>query len=488
MWYRDAAGGAPRYDYDVVVIGGGILGSMVARELSRFEGAFALFEKEPFPGSGVSKANPCMLHSPLMFPSGPLRIRLAYGAAKRYRRLASELDVPFREVGEMFVAFDAGQMEKLAGARKWAEAHGVAGGHRLIGPEEIRRLEPQLSKRIVGALYAEGVGGIYAPEWAFALLENARENGLQVFLRTRVEQIFAAGRETYRLHTGRGDFRTRFLVNAAGLFADEIARMAGDGDIGLRLSKGTMAILDKSVSHLVRNMVYGTFGPDHSQMITPTVHGNLLIGLGRFTTPADKHDTRVSRESLSEVFAMARELVPALKETDVITAFAGIRSENSKAARGDFHVARSERAPGVIHAVAGSPGLTAAPALAGYVLDLLEETGWRPVEKKSFQSKRRSWARFETEKDVEALLSRRPDYGRIVCRCERVSEAEIREAIRRGADTLDAVKHLTRAGMGRCQGGFCGIPVLKLLARELGLPPTAVTKKGGDSVQIHADR
>ncbi len=481
--------GVPRYD--VVVIGGGIVGSMIARELSRFQGSFALFEKEPFAGSGVSKANPCMLHSPLMFPSGPLRIRLAYRAAERYRRLAAELDVPFREVGEMFVAFKPGQLEKLAAAQQWAEAHRVSGGHRLIGPAEIRRLEPHLSRRVIGALYAPGVGGIYAPEWTFALVENARQNGLEVFLRSRVEQILAGGPEDYVLRTSRGAFRARFVVNAAGLFADEIGRMVGDEDIGLRLTKGTMAILDKSVSHLVGNMVYGSFGPDHSQMITPTVHGNLLIGLGRFTTPADKYDTRVSRESLSEVFTMARELVPALKERDVITAFAGIRSENSKAVQGDFYVVRSERAPGVIHVVVGSPGLTAAPALAEYVLGLLGEAGWRGEEKRRFQPKRRGWVRFEDRADradFETLLCRRPDYGRIVCRCERVSEGEICEAIRRGADTLDAVKHLTRAGMGRCQAGFCGIPVLKILARELRIPPTAVTKKGDGSVQIHARR
>jgi glycerol-3-phosphate dehydrogenase len=290
--------------------------------------------------------------------------------------------------------------------------------------------------------------------------------------------------------TTTGRFKTRYIINAAGLSVDEIAKMVGDTDIQLILTKGTMVILDKSVSHLLHNMIYGTFGRDHSELITPTVHGNLLIGLGHFIPPEHKNDTTVSREKLAEVFKMGKKLIPAISEKDVITAFAGIRSENNMAAGGDFYIDHSKHAPGVIHAAIGSPGLTAAPAIAEYIIRLLAKAGMPLVENKKFQSARTGWRRFESASVVEKaeLIAANPKYGHLVCRCEQVTEAEVLEAINRGADTMDAVKHTTRAGMGRCQGGFCGISVLNYLAGTLGVVPTRVTKKGLGSHQITACR
>jgi glycerol-3-phosphate dehydrogenase len=477
--------------YDVIIIGGGIVGTMIARELSKYKGRFALLEKETATGFGVSKANVSMLHSPLMFPSGPVRLQLAYRAAARYKRLAKELEVVFREVDEMFVVFDQAQLSGLETARLRAEERGLSANHVFIGPDKVREVEPHLNPKAIGALYGKGVGGIYAPEWAFALIENAVQNGLHLHLNTPVTAIRKVGDFDYLLTTPKGMFKARYIVNAAGLFADEIGRMVGDGDIGLILTKGTMAILDKSVSYLVRNMVYGTFGRDHSQLITPTAHGNLLLGLGSFVTPEDKNDTRVSRQKLGEVMDMARELVPAISEKHVITSFAGIRSDNTKAAvPGDFYIAPSEHAPGVIHAVIGSPGLTAAPAIAEMMIKLLSDSGMALEEKRDFHKERRGWSRFEkaSMEQRAALVAQDPKYGKVVCRCEQVTEAEILEAIRRGADTMDGVKHLTRAGMGRCQGGFCGVSVLKYLSKQLGIPPAQVTKKGGGSYQVTESR
>ena len=477
----------PESAYDVIVIGAGIVGSMIARELSRFKGRFALLEKEPATGFGISKANVSMLHSPLMFPSGPLRRKLAYKAAARYRRLAKELDLVFREVDEIFVAFDQGQVEKLEAARIGAEKDGLSAGHQMIGSEKLRELEPHVSSKAIGALYGKGVGGIYAPEWTFALTENAVQNGVSLHLNTSVTGIRKIKDFDFLVTTPERSYRTRFIVNASGLFVDEIARMVGDEDIHLILTKGTMAILDKSVSHLARNMIYGTFGKNHSQLITPTAHGNLLIGLGTFTKPEDKSDTKVTRESLKEVVQMGRDLVPGISDKDVITAFAGIRSDNTKAsAPGDFTIDHSEHSPGVIHAAIGSPGLTAAPAITEMIVRMLGEAGLRLKEKKDFQEKRSGWLRFETASPEErqALIASNSKYGHIVCRCEKVTEAEVTAAMQRGADTIDAVKHITRAGMGRCQGGFCGISVLNHLAQHTGLPPEQITKKGEGSYQV----
>jgi glycerol-3-phosphate dehydrogenase len=474
-------------DYDVIIIGAGIVGAMIARQLCRYEGRFALLEKEPFSGFGVSKANPCMLHSPLMFPSGPLRTRLSHNAAARYQKLATELDVTFKAVDEIFLAFDSNQLTKLNTARVWAEENHVSAGHVIIGPEKIRQIEPHISKKAIGALYGKGVsGGLYATEWTFALTENAVQNGLDLYLNSPVTAIKRKKDFDYEVRTSAGRFQTRYIINTAGLFVDEIAKMVGDTGIRLTLTKGTMLILDKAASNLLHNMVYGSYGKDHSELVTPTVHGNLLIGLGYFSTPAHKDDTAVCREKFSEVLHIGKKLVPAISEKDVITAFAGIRSENNIAAGGDFYIDHCRPAPGVIHAAIGSPGLTAAPAIAEYLITLLAAAGLKLQEKKRFNPNRVGWRRFETATVIEKhrLIKSNSKYGHIVCRCEQVTEAEVLEAIRRGADTVDAVKHLTRAGMGRCQGGFCGIPVLNYLVQALGVVPGQVTKKGWGSHQI----
>jgi len=476
-------------DYDVIIIGAGIVGSMIARELCRYEGRFALLEKEPFSGFGVSKANPCMLHSPLMFPSGPLRTKLSHNAAARYKKLAAELDVAFKEVDEIFLAFDAGQQSKLKTDRTWACQNHLSDGHEMIGPEKIRQIEPNVSRAAIAALYGRGVsGGIYATEWTFALVENAIRNGLDLYLNSPVTAIRRKKDFNYEVRTPSGRMKTRYIINAAGLFVDEIAAMVGDTAFRLTLSKGTMLILDKSASHLLHNMIYGTYGKDHSELVTPTAHGNLLIGLGYFTTPAHKSDTAVSRDKLQEVMHMGQKLVPSITENDVITAFAGIRSENNMAAGGDFYIDHSAQAPGVIHAAVGSPGLTAAPAIAEYMISMLAAAGLRLQEKNTFKPHRIGWRRFETAtaKEKQRLIQSNSKYGHIVCRCEQVTEAEVLEAIRRGADTLDAVKHVTRAGMGRCQSGFCGISLINYLAQALGIDPGQVTKKGAGSHQITA--
>jgi glycerol-3-phosphate dehydrogenase len=472
-------------EYDVIVVGAGIVGSMIARELSKFEGRIVLFDKEPFPGFGVTKAGVSLIHSPLMCPPGTLKGKLCINAPVRHKRLAGELNVGFREVDELFLALEPSQMANLEALRKRGEANGIK-GCQIIGPEKIRELEPYVTEKAIAALYVRGLLGIHPPEWAFALTENARGNGVLVHLSTRVTDITKERDFAYIVQTEKGSFKTRYLINAAGLSADEIARMVGDRDIELKLTKGTMAILDKTASHLVRHTVYGTFSGTHSQLITPTAHGNLMIGLGYFSTPAHKLDTSVTQEKLLEIIRMGKELVPALPEKDIISTFAGIRSENNKAANGDFYIAHSQNAPGVIHAIIGSPGLTAAPAISELVIKMLHEAGLDMVEKRSFQRERRGWLRFSAApfETQEGLVASNPEYGRIVCRCEHVTAAEIVEAIRRGAHTLDGIKHLTRAGMGRCQGGFCGMAVLNLLARQLGVGHDQVTKKGRGSYPI----
>jgi glycerol-3-phosphate dehydrogenase len=469
-------------NYDVAVIGAGIVGAMIARELSKLDGRFVVLEKESFPTFGVSKASLSQIHLPDFCPPGSLKGKLCKDAPSRFKRLAAELDVSYREVDELWLALDASQLDNLKEAKRRGQANGAT-GYELIGPQKIRELEPHVTKQAVNALYAKGVGVIYTPEWGFALIENATQNGLQARFGTAVTGITKRnGGSSYVVATPKGAIRARYIVNAAGLYADEIAGMVGDRDFHLTLRKGTMVIFDKSVSNLVRHMIFGTFDENHSQDIAPTVHGNMILGI-HYEKPSHKEDTKVSREGIRRVMKLGKELIPALSEKDVITGFSGILADNNMAKEGDFFVGRSERAPGVIHVMAGAPGLTASPSIAELVVGMLSDSGLDLEEKRDFQKERLGWPRFQTASlaEREEMIAANSKYGHLVCRCEQVSEAEISEAIRRGAHTTDAVKHLTRAGMGRCQGGFCGIPVLNMLAKHLEISPTRVTKNGRGS-------
>jgi glycerol-3-phosphate dehydrogenase len=471
-------------DYDVIIIGGGIIGAMIARQLSKFQGRFAVLEKAAFPGCGVSKASLSQIHLPDFCPPGSLKGRLCRDAPGRFKKLAAELEVLYREVDELWLALEPAQVSNLEAAKARAESHSAA-GFEIIGPQRIRELEPHVTPDAVAGLYAKGLGVIYTPEWNFALIENAVQNGVQLHLQTEVVDIGKTGDGTYRLVTRQGSLTAKYVINAAGLFADEIAAMVGDGHIHLLLRKGTMLIFDKSVSHLARRMIFGSFSESHSQDIAPTAHGNLILGV-HYVKTDEKTDTQVSREGIQETLKLGRQLIPALSEKDVITSFAGILANSNMTQDGDFFIAPSEHAQGVIHVMAGAPGLSAAPAIADYVVQLLENAGWRKAQKTDFNPRRRGWSRFETAsiEKKQQMIDTDPKYGHVLCRCEQVTEAEIVQSIRRGAHTMDAVKHLTRAGMGRCQGGFCAPFVLKQLANELGIPPTRVTKNGPGSHQV----
>ena len=339
---RNGAQGTPPGVFDVLVIGAGIVGSMAARELSRYEGRIGLIDKEPSPGCGVSKAGASLIHSPLMCPPGTLKGSLCQGAPLRYKKLAAELNVGFREMDELFVALDPSQVTNLENLRRRGDSYGMT-GIEMIGAEKVRELEPRISPRAVTALYVRGLLAVYPPEWALALTENARANGVEVYLGTTVTGITSNGDFGYGVHTDRGSFSTRRIINSAGLFADEIAAMVGDG-IDLILTKATMAILEKSDPPLVCHTVYGSLSNTHSQLLAPTAHGNLLVGLGHFTTPRHKQDTGVSREKIEEILAMGRGLVPTLSASGIISTFAGIRSENSRASQGDFYIDHSAKA------------------------------------------------------------------------------------------------------------------------------------------------
>jgi glycerol-3-phosphate dehydrogenase len=297
-------------DYDVIVIGGGIIGAMVARQLSKLQGRFAVLEKAAFPGCGVSKASLSQIHLPDFCPPGSLKGKLCRDAPARFKRLANELDVHYREVDELWLALKPAHVANLEAAKARAESHGAT-GFEIIGPQRIRELEPHVTPESVAGLYARGLGVIYTPQWNFALIENAVQNGVQLHLHTEVKAIAKTQSGTYRITTNQGVLTSTYVINAAGLYADEIAWMVGDRHIHLSLRKGTMLIFDKSVSHLVRHMIFGTFSESHSQDIAPTAHGNLILGV-HYVPTNDKTDTKVSRDGIEQTLKLGRQLVPAL--------------------------------------------------------------------------------------------------------------------------------------------------------------------------------
>lgn len=482
------ASSPPGDSYDVVVIGAGMTGAMILRELSRFRLRLAAVDREPQPGFGVTRASLSYIHRNHMNPPGSLRARLCRGSQDKFRSLAAELGLGYREADEINIAFGAEQESQVRQRLDWAEKNGET-GFRVIGREEVARLEPRLTRDFTFAVHSKAHGMVHPPEWAFALAENARLNGARVFLETEVTGISREADGYWRLITNKGTFRTRFVINAAGLHADRMAFLAGDKEVRLFPTRGTFAIFDSASSSMLRHLIY-VAGVDssYSQAMGPTLHGNIILGLGHFLEPESPGDTRTTRDALEEILAMGRQIVPDLPERDLITYFAGIKTTNNLAKNGDFYVGPSSVSPSFFHALISSPGITASPGIARLMLDLLSDAGLDLVEKKDFIPGLPGSFRFRdaSDEEREAAIHRNKACGHLVCRCEQVSEEEVRSAIRRGAHTMDGVKQLTRAGMGRCQGGFCGPWVLKLLSEELGVAPEAITRKGQSSEEVIA--
>ncbi|HOI22850.1 L-2-hydroxyglutarate oxidase LhgO [bioreactor metagenome] len=472
--------------YDVVIIGAGIVGAMLARELSRYKLKLALIDKEDQPGLGVTKASLSYIHRNHMNPPGSERAKFCVGSQDRFRALAAELGLPYREADEINIAFDKEQEQQIRTRLDWAFKNGET-KFRVISKEEVARLEPRLTRDFTFAVHSEAHGMIHPPEWAFALTENAKANGAEVLLETEVLGLAQAPDGTWLVRTDRGNLRSRYLINAAGLFADEIAWMAGDRDVKLFKTRGTFAIFDSSVSSMLRHLVYvAGLNLSYSQAMGPTMHGNIILGLGWFKEPKDRIDTRVTKEELDCILRMGRQIMPDLPERDLITSFAGIKSTNNLAKPEDFYVGPSGVSPSLIYALICSPGITGSPGITRRIIELLADAGLELQEKADFNPYREKPYRFKdaSEEERKEAIARDPACGHLICRCEQVSEAEIIEAVRKGARSIEGVKQITRAGMGRCQGGFCGPWILKIIARELGIPPEAVTRKGKGSEEV----
>lgn len=469
--------------YDVAVVGAGVTGAAVARELSRHDLSIVVLDKEEDVACGASKANSAIVHAGYDAAPGTLMARLNVRGSEMMEGLCRELSVKYRRVGSLVIAFNAADKEELERLKAQGERNGVPGLEILSGAE-ARRREPNLSGDITAALWAP-TGAITCPyELTLALMENAAVNGA-VF--RRGFRVTGIRRESgaYAIDSENGEtVRARFIVNAAGIYADKINELAGGRPFSIRPRKGEYMLLDRMAGGGVGAVVFQTpckWGK--GVLVAPTVDGNVYAGPTAVDI-GDREDTSTTPEGLWYVRRFSRKSVPGLAFNRAITAFAGLRAV--AVGRGDFVIGAEPGAPGFVNA-AGicSPGLSSAPAVALLAADELMKAGLQLKEKAGFNPRRFHEKPFREMDDAERRRAIERDwrYAHVVCRCETVTEAEIVAALRSPvpATTMDGVKRRTRAQMGRCQGGFCGPRIMEIVSRETGKPMEEVTKSGGGS-------
>ena len=466
--------------YDVAVIGAGCCGTSIARKLSAYEISVVLLEKCVDVGFGVTKANSGIIHAGFHHPITSLKARLEIRGNLMFDQLHYELGFPFKRVGILVVAFSVEEMKTIEHLYIQGVANGVP-RMEICGRERILSLEPQLNPDVVGGLYAP-TGGIIEPyRYVFTLVESAQKNGVEVKTQFTVEHG-TREKDYWIIKSKEGDeVKARYVVNSAGLFADEVSKAFEAEDYEIIPRKGEEFLLQRNARGLPNHVIFPVPGA-HTKgiLVIPTVEGTLMVGPTAIETN-DKNDVDTTSQNLETVFMQATYMVPAISRREIITSFAGLRPTMKG---NDFYIESSKKQPHFIH-VAGiqSPGLTASPAIGEYVKDILKQEGLKLVEKKDFDPflPHPIKVRELSFEQLEQMVEKDPLYGNIVCRCENVSEAEIVEAISKGHTTLDGIKFYTRAGMGRCQGAFCSYKILKIISRETGIPIEKITKRGGNS-------
>ena len=469
--------------YDVVIIGAGVSGAAVAREVSRYTANVLVLERCEDVCCGTSKANSAIVHAGYDAPTGSLMARLNVRGSQVMEDLSRELDFPYRRNGSMVLCMAEEDRPRLQALLDRGVANGVE-GLRIIEREEILRREPNVSPDVVAALDVP-TGAIVCPFGLnIAMAENAAVNGVTFQFNTAVTG-FTAGEEGWTVHTDRGDVSARCVVNAAGVHADQLHNLVSARKIHITPRRGDYYLLDKAAGEVVHATLFqlpGKFGK--GVLVSPTVHGNTIVGPTAIDIE-ERDNTATTREGLDQVAQKAAVSVPSIPLRQAITSFAGLRAHEDG---GEFLIGEVEDAPGFFDCAGiESPGLSSSPAIGEMVAGLIrEKLGLSP--RPDFVPTRKGIVNPQTLSFAErqALVKENPAYGRVICRCETVTEGEIVDAITRplGARSLDGVKRRTRAGMGRCQGGFCGPRVMELIAREAGMDLSEITKCGGKSRMV----
>lgn len=468
----------------IAVIGAGVVGSLIARELSRYDAEILLFDREEDVGFGVTKANSGIVHAGFHDEPGTLRARFCVLGNALYPELAKELGFSFFRTGALVLAFSGEEEETLKRLWEQGEANGVP-DLALLSGEEVLAQEPEVNPAVRAGLFAPTVG-ITAPwEVAQSAAENAQENGAEIHLGEEVLGIEVKSGRVQALRTAKGRYLVDAIVNAAGLFADRISGMAGVPFPTLIPRRGEYVLLDQPAGNLVRSVLFPTPSPiSKGILVIPTVDGGLLLGpTAEDLPPAEKEATETTSQGLAQVIRGAQKLVPKIPLNQALKTFAGLRPE---LANGDFVVGPTTVRGFYQAGGMRSPGLTAAPAVAKFLAHEVIGPELGLTKKATFNPKRVRIPRAAElpEEEWEKLIRADPRWGRVVCFCNTVTEAEVVEAIRRGARTVDGVKFRTRAGFGRCQGSFCTAKIMTILASELGLDPERITFRGPGSELI----
>ena len=466
--------------YDVIIIGAGVSGSAVARELSRYRIKVCVLEKEEDVCCGTSKANSGIVHAGYDAAEGSLMAKLNVRGNEMMDALARNLDIPFKRTGSLVICLHEEDQPQLQTLYERGGRNGVP-GLRILEREELKDMEPNISDEACAALYAPTAGIICPFELNIAMAENAAMNGVEFRFNTEVQDLKPT-EKGWEIHTSQGVCETRYVVNAAGVYADVFHNIVSKNKIHITPRRGDYCLLDKSAGSHVGRTIFalpGKYGK--GVLITPTVHGNLLVGPTAVDIE-DKEGTNTTKEGLDEIIKKAGMNIKNLPMKQVITSFAGLRAHEDGH---EFLIGEVEDARGFIDCAGiESPGLTSSPAIGEMVGNLLRDK-MNLEEKEDFISIRKGVLNPDTldREQRNLLIQEKPEYGNIVCRCEMITEGEIIDAIQRplGARSLDGVKKRTRVGMGRCQTGFCSPKTMEILARELHIPISEVTKSGGDS-------
>ncbi len=467
---------------DVIIIGGGVVGCSVARELSRFAADILLLERGNDVSVGTSKANSGIVHGGYDAKPGTLKAKFNVAGNAMFDALARELDFPFKRNGSMVLCFDKADIGKLLELKEQGVKNGVQGLYVLEGYEAVKAMEPYVSENVVAALVVPN-GGIVSPyEMTIAYAENAATNGVEFRFGSEVTAIDRIDGGLQVTCADGFTAQAKYVVNAAGVYADVINNMISPDKMHITARKGDYELLDKTCGYMASHTLFQMpTKMGKGVLVTPTCHGNILVG-PTATDVTDKDDVATTPEELASAFDRALLTMPSLNRRNIITQFSGIRAHLDT---DDFVIGESAAVKGLYN-VAGieSPGLSSAPAIAVHVAEEIAQK-LSLGKNANFVAERKGIPHFATLSDEERqkLVAENPLYGRIVCRCETVTEGEIVEAIRRkpGAVDMDGVKRRTRQGMGRCQAGFCTPRVMEILSRELDVPMTEVTKRGGNS-------
>ena len=455
--------------YDVAIIGAGVSGCSIAMELSKYDARVIILEKGMDVALGATKANSGIVHAGYDCEPGTLMAKLNVKGSEMMEELCKKLTVPYKKTGSFVVGFDDDDKEKINELYNKGIANGVK-EMEIIDGDRARQIDKNLSKDVTCALYAKTAAIVSPYELAIGMCENAVDNGAELKYNFKVTKIEKD--ENYVISSENESVEARYIVNAAGAFADEISKLAGADDFKIKPRKGEYMLFDKKADCKVSTVVFQTPSKmGKGVLIAPTVHGNMFIGPNA-QDMEDKEDKSTSLEGLDYIKKMAIRSVVKIDYSKVITQFSGIRAVYD--GKKDFFIKNSEETENFVQ-VAGicSPGLSASPAIGAMVKELLEKAGLKLVEKNNYNPLRYMPKPFSemNEQEINEAYKKDSRYGRVICRCETVTEAEI----------VDSIKRRTRGTSGRCQGGFCGPRILEILSRELGREPNEIVKAGEGS-------